>query len=389
MTRVPHIATNAPASSVRLNPRDRTLERIAARRVRSDRLIPEGSAVLAAVSGGADSVALLHFLATERSRTARPALLAVGHVNHALRGRESDEDARLVRSLSERLGLPCFEETLPEGALRPGGAIDASTLAPEELARRLRYEALGRLASRAGAAMVATAHTADDQAETVLFRMARGSGLRGLSGMKSRARVHGVRVVRPLLDATREQVLAYLARHQLSHREDASNANLGATRNFIRHEVLPRLRERVNPGIRDALLRQGDLFREVDGYLEAEARRVLPLVVVSAEAGKIVLDAGRLVSYPKLLRTYIFRCALHDLDGIAREVLAVHVDVLHSLATESIGRSADFPLGARVRRERGQIVLTGRKQEPVASNAHPTVETSGIPADSRKGSPAE
>jgi hypothetical protein len=112
-------------------------------------------------------------------------------------------------------------------------------------------------------------------------------------------------------------------------------------------------------------------------------------VIVSAEEGKIVLDAERLVSYPKLLRACIFRCALHDLDGIAREVLAVHVDVLHSLATENTGRSADFPMGVRARRERGQIVLTGRKQEPVASNAHPTVETSGIPADSRKGSPAE
>jgi tRNA(Ile)-lysidine synthase len=237
--------------------------------------------------------------------------------------------------------------------------------------------------------VIATAHTADDQAETVFFRMVRGSGLRGIAGMRSRARVQGLRLIRPLLDVTREQVLAYLALHQLPHREDASNANLGATRNFIRHEVLPRLRERVNAGIRDALLRQADLFREVDGYLEAEARRVLPLVVVSAEKGKIVLDAERLVSYPKLLRAYIFRCALHDLDGIAREVLAVHVDVLHSLATGSIGRSADFPMGVRARRERGQIVLTGEKQEPVASNAHPTVETSGIPADSTKGSPAE
>jgi tRNA(Ile)-lysidine synthase len=399
VTRLPHIATTGPDARAPLNPRDRTLDRIAARRVQADHLIREGSAVLAAVSGGADSIALLHFLAAERTRTGHPASLSVGHVNHGLRGSDSDEDAAFVMRLSHRLGLPCFEETLPAGALRPGrtappdAGVEASstsggTLAPEDAARRLRYEALGRLATRAGASVIATGHTADDQAETVLFRMARGAGPRGLAGMASRAKVHGVRVIRPLLDVSREQVLAYLARHGIPHREDASNANLGAARNYLRHEILPRL-ERLNPGIRGALLRQSDLFREVDGYLEAEARRVLPLVTEAAEEGKIVLDARRLVSYPKLLRSYIFRCALHDLDGVAREMLAVHVDVLHSLATESSGRSADFPLGARVRRERGRIILTGRKQEPATGNLHPTVETSGIPADSRKGSPVE
>lgn len=354
-----------------LNPRDRTLDRIAARRVRADRLVPEDGSVLAAVSGGADSVALLHFLATDRERTGRPASLAVGHVNHGLRGRHSDEDAAFVRDLAARLALPYFEEMVPTGVLRPAGAAasEPGSLASEDLARRVRYEALDRLAALAGAAVVATAHTADDQTETVLFRMARGAGLRGLSGMRSRARVHGVRVIRPLLDVTREQVLAYLALHGHWHREDASNANLGAARNFLRHEILPRLRDGVNAGVRDALLRQADLFRELDGYLEAEARRVLPEVTLSAEEGKIVLDADRLVSYPKLLRSYIFRCALNDLDGVAREVLATHVDVLHFLANDRRGRSADFPMGVRVRRERGRIILTaGKENRPEATS---------------------
>lgn len=383
---MPQNATNRPPCPVAtLNPRDRVLERIASARLDADHLFPEGTTVLAAVSGGADSVALLHLLAAERVRTGRPSSLAAGHVNHRLRGVDSNEDAAFVKRLAGRLGIPYFEATLPEGALPRTGA----GLAPEDLARRLRYEALAGLARDAGASLVATAHTADDQAETVLFRMARGAGVRGLAGMAPRARVHGVRIARPLLDATRVEVLEYVKRHRLEWREDASNASLGATRNYIRHEVLPRLRDRVNPAVGQALVRQADLFRELDGYLETEARRVLSEVTVSTREGKIVLDARRLVSYPKLLRSYIFRCALHDLDGIEREISAVHVDVLHSLATQGSGRSADFPMGIRAKRERGTIVLTSRNREPGGSNFHPTLETSGIPADSRKGRPSE
>lgn len=377
-------ATDARAPG-RLNPRDRTLERIAARRIEADRLVPEAVRILVAVSGGADSVALLHFLAVARATIGRPAELAAGHVNHGLRGAQSDGDAAFVERLAARLGVPCFTAALPEGALGPSRS---DALASEERARRLRYEALRDLAEKAGATRVALAHTADDQAETVLFRMARGAGLRGLSGMASRARIHGARVIRPLLDVSRDQVLDYLGRHGLAWREDATNSSPGATRNYLRHEVLPRLRERVNPAIRETLVREAGLFREVDGYLESEARRVLSDVVQTAEPGKITLDAGRLLSYPKLLRSYIFRCVLHDLDGV-RDVSAAHVDVLHSLATQSSGRSADLPMGVRARRERGRIIVTGRNGEPAGSRAHPTVETSGIPADSRKGSPAE
>ncbi|MGE5178490.1 MAG: tRNA lysidine(34) synthetase TilS [Bacteroidota bacterium] len=380
-------SSRAPARSLApLNPRDRILERIALRRIEVDRLVPDGARVLVAVSGGPDSVALVHFLTAEHRRNGRPAALAVGHVDHGLRGADSAGDAVFVERFAERLDVPCFTAKLPEGALGPPRA---DSLASEERARLLRYEALRNLAREAGASRIALAHTADDQAETVLFRMARGAGLRGLAGMSSRARIHGAHVIRPLLDVSRGQVLEYLQRHGLDWREDATNESRGATRNYLRHEILPRLRERVNPAVQDALRRQADLFRELDGYLSAEARRAFPEVIHSAEPGKIVLDARRLLSYPKLLRSYIFRCALHDLDGVAREVSAAHVDVLHSLATQGSGRSADFPLGVRVRRERGRIVLAGRNGEPTGSGTHPTVETSGIPADSRKGSPAE
>jgi tRNA(Ile)-lysidine synthase len=368
MTRVPQIATNDAGRSrpPRLNPRDRTLERIAAHRIQADRLIPAGASVLVAVSGGPDSVALLHFLA-QRDFAARPAGVAVGHVNHGLRGAESDEDAAFVKRLAETWGVPYFEARLPKGSLRK----KRDAVAPEADARHLRYEALRDLAAQAKADAIAVAHTADDQAETVLFRLARGAGLRGLGGIRSRSKVQGSRLIRPLLDVTREQVLDYLTRHGVSHREDASNASLQATRNYLRHEVIPRLQGRVNPAVREALLRQSALFRDADEYMETEARRVLPVVIMSARPGEIVLDARRLARYPKLLRSYIFRCVLHDLDGVRRELSATHVDVLHSLATQSRGRAAHFPMGIHARRERGRIVVTGRNGEPAGENADP------------------
>ena len=348
---------------VRPNPRDATLEAAARRRIEADSLLPEGGAepgaaggtLLVAVSGGADSIALLHFLVAERARAGRPESLAAAHVNHGVRGADADADAAFVRARAVEWGVPYFEATLTPGA---GGA------ASEDALRRARYAALVALAAEAGASCTATAHTADDQAETVLFRMARGAGLRGLAGMPVKGRVYGLAVVRPFLDATREQVLDYLRRHAVAFREDATNEGLRPARNRIRHDILPRLEAGVSAGVRKALLRQAALFRDADEYLELEARRHLEAAVVGREEGKITLAAIRLLDYPKLLRTYVFRCAVQELNGAIRDFTTAHLDALLSLVTQSSGRSIDLPHGLVARRERGRIVLARRFREP-------------------------
>lgn len=382
----------AEARATRLNPRDATLPRIASARIERDRLIPPGASVLVAVSGGADSMALLHFLATEWSRPggtddagAPRTRVAAAHVNHGLRGADADLDARFVRERAAAWGVPCFTATIPPGSFRAKG----DGVAAEEAMRRLRYEALGALAAEAGADRVATAHTADDQAETVLLRMARGAGLRGLAGMPSRGRVHGARVIRPLLDVTREQVLAYLGTHRIEHREDASNEVLTAARNAVRREILPALRARLNPSIREALLREAALFREVDDYLEAEARARLADCLLESSDGKIVLDRRRLLSYPKLLRSYVFRCAVLELNGALREFATAHIDALLSLVTQSSGRSADLPLGTMAWREGDRIVLARRKREPGRRKGPSNSGDIGPPCRSMKGTSTE
>jgi tRNA(Ile)-lysidine synthase len=280
-------------------------------------------------------------------------------VNHGLRAEESDEDAAFVARLAERLGIRCVTARVdPERGRKARGE------SPEASARALRYSALREMAAETGSERIAVAHTADDQAETVLLRLIRGSGLTGLSGMGPMRRLHGIHVVRPFLTTKREQVLDYLDRRGLEHRVDSSNRSTDARRNFLRLEILPRIRESMNPAIRETLLRESALFREADAYLAAEARRALPGLIKAHGQGKIELDANGMLDYPELLRKYLFRCALQELGGEILDLSTAHIDALHALLTSRSGRSADIPMGIEARRERGVVSLMKRKVEP-------------------------
>ena len=347
--------------AARPNPRDERLEFLAERLIAADDLIPRTGSILVGVSGGPDSVALLDFLRLLRDRTGLPPEgVTAGHVNHGLRGAESDADQAFVEEIAAREGLRCVC-----ARVEPAVRRRVTGESPEEAARALRYDALREMAARIGSDRVAVAHTADDQAETVLLRLIRGAGLKGLAGMLPKRRVHGILVVRPLLTTTREQVLEYVARRGLGHRTDSTNLETDARRNFLRLEILPRIREGMNPAIRETLLREAAQFREADAYLAEEAKRELPRAVHGRESGKIALDAATMLHYPQLLRKYIFRCALQELNGEILDISKAHIEAILSLLTSSTGRSVDMPRGIRARRERDLIVLehANRKQD--------------------------
>lgn len=205
---------------------------------------------MVAVSGGADSVALLHLL------KASPYRLYVGHVNHGLR-RGAERDARFVAALAERWDLPHAEVSVPVRvyARRTGRSL-------EEAGRILRYQALGRLARRWRCRAILTAHTADDQIETVLMNVLRGTGPKGLAGMPARRRLaagSSVWLLRPLLGVRRGELRNYLTRQKLRWREDPSNRDPSFTRNYLRLAVLPPLEKRF-PGVGERLLRMAALF---------------------------------------------------------------------------------------------------------------------------------
>ena len=232
--------------------------------------------VLVAVSGGADSVALLRGLHALKSGKGR---LVVAHFNHGLRGAESDADEQFVRRLAHDLGLTC-EVGSPQASSPPtagqsfsdGIAEAAPAAVPEAQTRAARYAFLNQAAQRSAARYVALAHTADDQAETVLQRILRGTGIAGLAGIpRVRLLSPAISLIRPLLELSREEVILYLRELGQPFREDSSNRDLHFARNRIRHELLPLLQTDYYPAVRQSLLR---LARQADQAQQALDRWV-------------------------------------------------------------------------------------------------------------------
>lgn len=253
--------------------------------------------LVVAVSGGPDSVALARALVA-----LRPGGLILAHLNHQLRGAESDADEAFVqqlhatlRAVDPDLGWRCARLDVRAAARAEHGNEEA-------VARRLRYAWLAAVARDTAACYVATGHTADDQAETVLHRLLRGTGLKGLRGIHARRPLApGVEVLRPLLTTTRADVLAYLAALGQPHRSDSSNISAAYTRNRIRHELLPLLAERFNPAIVAVLGRLAEQAAEWYEDEEEQAAALLAAAELPRAGALLVFDRPRLQAAPRRL----------------------------------------------------------------------------------------
>jgi tRNA(Ile)-lysidine synthase len=251
-----------------------------------------GVTVLVAVSAGADSVALLRAL--QSIQLPGRGRLLVAHFNHCWRGEESDADERFVQHLAAELDLPCASARgePPASSARGEGA--------ESIARRDRYTFLQAAAERCGARYVATGHTADDQAETILHRIVRGTGISGLSAMPRTRRLgEWTTLIRPMLLVRRAEVLAYLARLGQAYRQDASNFDLSFMRNRIRHELIPLLTERYNHSVVEALLRLGSLADEVQQVVSGLVEPLYQRAVAMLPDGSLRIDCRAVAGQPR------------------------------------------------------------------------------------------
>jgi len=318
-------------------------------------LLKPGMRLAVGLSGGADSVALVRTLA-ERSRELGLVLHAA-HLHHGLRGAEADADVAFARGLAVSLNLPFHEarvDTAAEARANPETGKAAETI--EEAARRLRYTWFRQLLAAGEVDAVATAHTLDDQAETVLARFLRGAWTEGLAGIHPVIQFSEGRILRPLLAATRAEIEAYLHALGQSWREDSSNRHLTFTRNRIRHELLPLL-ETWNPRLREHLAQMAALALDEEAWWQEELNRLVPQLVMEgrpvrgggrASGAGLAVDVTRLAALPPALQRRLLRHVAGQL-GVAPDFATT--EAMRKLALD--GRAGQkLPLATGLRAER-------------------------------------
>jgi tRNA(Ile)-lysidine synthase len=308
---------------------------------------------LVGVSGGADSVALALGLARLAPADAARRLV-IAHADHGLRA-DSAADHDFVATLAERLGVRFVGRRL---AVATAAGRDGL----EGRARRLRYDFLAAAAHEAGARHVLVAHTADDQAETILHRLLRGTGIAGLAGMRrSRRLADGVALLRPLLHVSRASVRAFLAATGQEWREDATNADPARARNFLRHEVLPRCEAGPYPAATDAIVRLGGQAAAAATALASAAEHLLDLHTRRLPNGGITLRTADLAGLDPLLLAELAAAIWRREDWPRRDMTAAHyqgVAALMRAAAEA--RPLDLPGGIRAQPDAGSLVLEPR-----------------------------
>jgi tRNA(Ile)-lysidine synthase len=322
--------------------------------IQKERLVVPGGKLVVAVSGGADSVCLLYLLAGLQEQL--DVRLHVAHLDHRLRGRQSRADARYVAGLARRLGLPATIASRDVQAYRR-----EHRLSLEEAAREVRYAFLAEVAAAAGADRAAVGHTADDQVETVLMHLIRGSGLGGLRGLRPLGRRagagRGLTIVRPLLVLGREETAAYCRRHRLRPRTDTSNLSPGPFRNRIRLRLLPELRK-YNPRIDAALLRTARLAAADLDFIEAEVARQWRQVAQERD-GLVVLDREKLADLPPALQRRLLREAMaaHPSREGLKDIEAGHIEELLEALAKPSGKVIGLPGGLSFIVEHDRLLL--------------------------------
>jgi tRNA(Ile)-lysidine synthase len=361
----PHACVHGPMYYGRV----RTLAQNVVEYIEKYRLLKAGDRVGVAVSGGLDSVALLRLLLALRRDAG--IVLSVVHFNHKLRGADSEADEQFVAELAQRhkLQLHCESGDV-------AGCAAKKHLSLETAARQMRYDYFRRLLREYRLNRIATAHTLDDQAETVLLRMVRGAGSRGLAGIYPQLSVLGARlsertqhsalsnqsqpasIIRPLLGTRRRDLDAYLAELRQGWREDKSNRDLRHARNRVRHGILPRLERNLNPAVREALAETAEIARAEEEYWAREVARVLPRVWTGT-ATKGALRLSELSELPLALQRRAVRAA--------SESLGFQLEFRH--VEEILGGSvkAALPHGWVVSRGKGELRFE-REVAPKESN---------------------
>jgi tRNA(Ile)-lysidine synthase len=318
-------------------------------------MLTPGDRVLVAVSGGVDSVVLLYVLRALQEELQLS--LAVAHFDHAIRA-TSAADAEFVRKLARSLKVRCYSERADVPAY-----AKAKKLSLEVAARTLRYQFFERIAKAHNFNKIALGHTLNDQAETLLMRLLRGSGVEGLSGIPPVRPGGELTYIRPLIECTRDQIVAFAQAHKLRWREDPTNYDTTIVRNKIRHELIPILKE-YNPKVLEALGRTARLLAQAAYVLERQAEQALPTLITSESAQELALDLKGLLELPEYLQALVLRRAIARVNSLC-ELEAAHIEALLRWVSHRGAGELHLPAGVRVLRRHNQLIVTRRPAAPL------------------------
>lgn len=329
----------------------------------TERLLKQDDAVVVGVSGGPDSMAMLHMFVALNKNAGWKLRLHVAHLNHQLRAQEAEKDAAFVQAATDSLCLPSTIESRCIASM-----AEAESAGIEEIGRRERYAFLERVCLQTDSKVAAVGHHADDNAETILQRVLRGTGLRGLAGIpRSRPASPNslVRIIRPLLRFTHKSLKAHLANEGIAYREDRTNASNEPMRNRIRNVILPQLESQVNPQVRDALTRLGEQAQWLEEYLTETVQRTFETLIISRTDQELTLNADALARKSRIVQTELIRLAYRSF-GLGEQNLSFShlVSALDLITDAGSGRQTQLPGGMTITKRYHQLIVSLPSDEP-------------------------
>jgi len=325
--------------------------------VKANELLGDAAKVLLAVSGGADSVALLHVMQVLKKQGVLRADLCCAHINHQLRAGQADKDEEFVLAQAAKVQL-----SVTTRRINVREFAHKNKMSIETAARKMRMDNLLNIAGEHNCSHIVTGHQKDDNAETVLHRMLRGTGFRGLAGIWPVRTFQGnIRFVRPLLCVTRDEIVKYLHQNKLQWSEDTTNADCRYTRNYIRHKLLPALQKDFNGSIVEQLFELSDAARKFYKIICNHADKIRPQIADCTDE-RIILDLNIFSEQSQAVKVELIRRSLNSIGCGEGSLTQIHYQKILQLSEENVtGRKIELPDGFHVRREYGDLIFSARR----------------------------
>ncbi|MDP2980852.1 MAG: tRNA lysidine(34) synthetase TilS [Candidatus Omnitrophota bacterium] len=313
-------------------------------------MLQKGDSILVGVSGGPDSVTLLHVLDSLKKEYSLNILIA--HLDHKFRGEESADDRKFCEELAKKYNLEIIWEEIDVPKI-----AEEKKISPEEAARFERYDFFKRIAKERGMDKIAVGHTRDDQAETVLMRIIRGAGMKGLGGISPVKDMQGNKIIRPLIEISRKEVEDFISESGLKFRKDSSNEKSIYTRNKIRLELIPLLEKEFNSNIKEVLANMAENLQVENDFLSRYSRRKFKSVS-KIKREEILIDIKKFKKQPEAVRKRILRAALEELKGDLRRLTYQHWKEIEELIdSRPVNSIVDLPAGIIITKDRINITL--------------------------------